>query len=187
MTLRFSPLEQNILKAKGLTEDALARMDAAGISAVSDFATVGDAATLAQLVGLSPEVAQAVMAWALTAKPSATVIPPTTTPTVVESADIVYCVHCKTRQPKDYQSGDLCISCGKQAEPILACFWCGTSGPGKFCRSCGAEFVPTGELELAVQLRRDGLPKNEIPGKLAAMAPAEKDALWGLVRRHAAR
>jgi hypothetical protein len=188
MTIRFSPLEQNILKAKGLTDDQLQKLDEVGIHAVPDFATVGDAATLAQLVGLTAEVAQTVMAWAAVAK--VTAVPASgqpSGPTLVESADIVHCVHCKTRQPKDYQSGDLCPACGKQAEPILACFWCGTSGPGRFCRSCGAEFVPTGELELAVQLRRDGLPKNEIPGRLAAMTAAEKDALWGLVRRRVAR
>src|SRR6185295_11060450 len=104
-------------------------------------------------------------------------------PVLVDSADVVYCVHCKTKQPKDYKSGDLCLACGKQAEPILSCFWCSSSGPGKFCRSCGAEFVPTGELDLAVLLRREGLPKEEIPRKLQSLSPAEKNDLWGRVRR----
>jgi hypothetical protein len=186
MTLRFSPLEQNILQAKGLTAADLQKMEALGITAVSDFATVGDASTLAELLGLSPELAQKVMAWAQAARPAA--VPHAQTGSLlVESADVVHCVHCKTRQPKDYKSGDLCVACGKQAEPILACFWCGTSGPGRFCRACGAEFVPTAELELAVQLRRDGLPKNEIPARLQGLSPEEKEALWGLVRRRAAR
>jgi hypothetical protein len=188
MTTAFSPLELNILKAKGLTDAQLQKMAEVGIGGLADFATVADAATLSELVGLPAELAQKVIAWASQARPS-TVGPTTGNPTglVVESADAIHCAHCKTRQPKDYKSGDLCIACGKQAEPILACFWCGTSGPGRFCRSCGAEFVPTGELELAIQLKRDGLPKNEIPPKLRAMSPEEKDLLWGLVRRRAAR
>jgi hypothetical protein len=102
---------------------------------------------------------------------------------VVDTADVVYCVHCRAKQPKDYKSGDLCGSCGKQAEPILTCFWCAASGPGRFCRQCGAEYVPTGELDLALLLKRDGLPKGDIPAKLRSMSPAEKEALWGRVRR----
>src|SRR5204863_478751 len=66
---------------------------------------------------------------------------------VVESPDAVYCIHCRVKQPKDYNSGDLCVSCGKQAEPILSCYWCSSSGPGKFCRQCGAEFVATSEFD----------------------------------------
>lgn len=190
--MRLSPLELNILKAKGITDDELARMDAAGIHALADFATVSDAATLSELCGLAPEVADKVMTWAAaaarTSGGAAAAANGARSPgLVVESADIVHCVHCKTRQPKDYKSGDLCTACGKQAEPILACFWCGLSGPGRFCRACGAEFVATGELDLAVQLRRDGLPKDQIPAKLAAMSPEEKDVLWGLVRRHGSR
>jgi len=96
---------------------------------------------------------------------------------------VVYCTHCAAKQPKDYKSGDLCIACGRQAEPILACFWCSASGPGKFCRACGARFVPTAELDLALLLRQEGLPKDEIPNRLDGMNAAEKDQLWGRVRR----
>jgi hypothetical protein len=66
----------------------------------------------------------------------------------------------------------------------MACFWCGATGPGKFCRHCGAEFVPTAELELGILLKRDGLPKDDIPSKLRAMSQAEKDVLWGRARRY---
>ncbi|HET6613194.1 MAG TPA: hypothetical protein VFG83_14450 [Kofleriaceae bacterium] len=183
MATTFSPLEQNILKAKGLSDDNLARMSEVGIVAMSDFATVGDAETFAELIEVPLEVAAKVMTWAAAIKGAVTGPVDIT----VDSPDAVYCSHCKARQPKDYHAGDLCLSCGKQAEPILACFWCGVSGPGKFCRSCGAEFVATSELDLAVQLRRDGLAKNEIPAKLKIMSPEERDVLWGLVRRAGTR
>jgi hypothetical protein len=181
-TKGFSDLEKNILKAKGLTEASLKALAKAGVKGRADFATVGDAGTLADLVpGLKAGVAEAVFAWATGA-------PGTGGSTgggkvVVDSADVVNCVHCGARQPKDYKSGDLCGSCGKQAEPILTCFWCGAGGPGKFCRSCGAEYVATAELDLAVLLKREGLAKDEIPAKLKKMSPAEKDVLWGRVRK----
>lgn len=177
----FSVLERNILKAKGLTDAQVDRLVEAGVGSRDDFRTVGDASTLAELAGLSMELAGKVMSWAIGAAGGVGAGPGGTL--VVESADVVYCLHCKTKQPKDYKSGDLCISCGKQAEPSFACFWCGASGPGKFCRNCGAEFVATGELELAVHLKREGVPKDEIAPKLRAMSAAEKEALWGRVRR----
>jgi hypothetical protein len=176
-TKGFSTLEKNILKAKGLTDAEVARLQKAGVASRADFVTVGDAKTLAELVDLDAKVAKAVMEWATgDAKPKGT------TSVVVESADVVYCVHCQKRQPKDYKVGDLCPACGKQAEPVLSCHWCGQSGPGKFCRACAAEFVPTGELELALLLKREGVAKDEIAAKLKVMSAADKEALWGRVR-----
>lgn len=181
MADQFSALELNILKSKGLSDSDLDAVQGAGIHSKADFNTVGDAATLCGLLpSLNADTARKVMEWA-TGK--ASVVATASAPVLVDSADVVYCVHCRTKQPKDYSSGDLCFSCGKQAEPVLACFWCSSTGPGKFCRSCGAEFVPTGELDLAILLRREGLPKEEIPKKLRAMNPSEKDDLWGRVRR----
>ena len=176
----FTTLEKNILKTKGLSDAQIGKLAKAGVSSKDDLRTVGDAATLASLVkGITSDAASAVMAWAgvagATSNGGGAV--------VVDSSDVVYCVHCKTKQPKDYKSGDLCVSCGKQAEPSFACFWCGANGPGKFCRNCGAEFVATGELELAVHLKREGVAKDEIAPKLRAMSAAEKEALWGRVRR----
>jgi len=181
MAKSFSTLEKNILKSKGLSDAQLKKLAKAGINTREDFKTVGDAATLADLVaGITKDVAAAVIAWATGnlgggAGSGGGV--------VVESADAVYCIHCRTKQPKDYNSGDLCVSCGKQAEPILACYWCSSSGPGKFCRQCGAEFVATSELDLAVHLKREGLSKDEIPKKLRSMSAADKDALWGRIRK----
>jgi hypothetical protein len=176
MAKGFSALEKKILKAKGLSDAQLKKLAAAGVGSRGDFKTVGNAETLRELVpGLKGDVAAAVMAWAADGASGG--------PVVVESADVVYCVHCKTKQPKDYKSGDLCVSCGKQAEPILSCFWCSSSGPGKFCRQCGAEFVSTAELDLAMLLKREGLPKDAIPGKLKDLSPAEKEVLWGRVRK----
>jgi len=174
----FSPLEKNILQSKGITAAQLMQMQKCGIRSCEDFRKVGDAATLAGLVKVSRETAEKVMSWALgTTLPSRKNF-------VVESADAMYCLHCQTKQPKDYKSGDLCVSCGKQAEPVMACYWCGATGPGKYCRQCGAEFVPTGELELALLLKREGLPKNDIPEKLRGMSAGEKDVLWGRARKY---
>jgi hypothetical protein len=180
MAKSFSTLEKNILKSKGLSDAQLKKLAKAGINAREDFKTVGDAATLAALVaGINKDVAAAVIAWA-TGSAAAVV---GSGNLVVESADAVYCIHCRTKQPKDYNSGDLCVSCGKQAEPILSCYWCSSSGPGKFCRQCGAEFVATSEVDLAVHLKREGLSKDEIPKKLRSMSAADKDALWGRIRK----
>jgi len=177
MAKGFSALEKNILKAKGLSDAQLKKLAKAGIGSKEDFRTVGNGKTLAELVGgLKGDVAENVMSWALGTGGGAANV-------VVESPDVVHCVHCKTKQPKDYNSGDLCVACGKQAEPILSCFWCSSSGPGKFCRQCGAEFVSTAELDLAMLLKREGLPKDEIPVKLKALSPAEKEVLWGRVRK----
>ena len=179
----FSALEKNILKSKGLTDAHLKKLAKAGINTREDFKTVGDSATLAALVaGITKEAAAAVIAWA-TGGATGGGAPASGGNVVVESADAVYCIHCRTKQPKDYNSGDLCVSCGKQAEPILSCYWCSSSGPGKFCRQCGAEFVATSELDLAVHLKREGLSKDEVPKKLLAMTAADKDALWGRIRK----
>ena len=180
----LSTLEQSILKAKGLTPEQIGALAGIGIHRRADFATVGDAGTLVQVLpGLTPAVAAEVMRWAvptLAAEPTATTGPGARV--VLDTSDAVYCVHCQAKQPKDYSSGDLCPNCGKQAEPIESCYWCSATGPGKFCRSCGATFVPTAELELAMMLRRDGLAKDAIPDRLASMSTQDKDALWGRVR-----
>jgi len=178
MAKAFTVLEKNILKAKGLSDAQLKALVKAGVSSRADFATVGDAATLAELVpGIKAPLAKSLLAWARGSE--ATVGGGLR----IESADAVYCVHCQTKQPKDYKSGDLCVSCGKQAEPILSCYWCASSGPGSFCRQCGAAFVATAELDLAIQLKRDGLPKDDIPKKLGSMSASDKDALWGRIRK----
>lgn len=183
MSTPFSLLETNILKAKGLTEAQIAELQEAGIHSREAFQTVGSSATLLELIPtLDSAVADKVMAWAVGS--AAMSKPPIGGGNVVlDTSDVVYCVHCGAKQPKDYKSGDLCSSCGRQAEPILSCHWCSASGPGKFCRSCGAEFVAPSEYDLALLLKREGLPKDEIAMRLKNMAPAEKDQLWGRIRR----
>jgi hypothetical protein len=183
MAAGFSTLETNILKAKGLSELQLAALTEAGVVSKDSFQTIGDAATLGELLpGLDSDVAERVMEWAGVA-PKAPAGGAIAQRTVLDTSDVVYCTHCTAKQPKDYKSGDLCPSCGKQAEPVLSCHWCGASGPGKFCRSCGSEFVSTAEYDLALLLRRDGLAKDEIPKRLALMTQADKDQLWGRIRR----
>lgn len=178
----FSVLERNILRTKGLSDAQIDALPALGIASKADFVTVGDAATLLALVPDLGEAAAAdVMSWAVGGVVSMAVAGGTGR-TVLDTSDAVYCAHCQAKQPKDYSAGDLCVNCGKQAEPTESCYWCASSGPGKFCRQCGATFVPTAELELAILLRRDGLAKDEIPKRLAGLSAAEKDALWGRVR-----
>lgn len=182
MSNSFPLLETNILKAKGLTEAQIAALVEAGVNSRDAFQTVGSTATLLELVpSLDAGVAQKVMEWAVGAKPA--IGGGNGGNVVLDTSDVVYCVHCGAKQPKDYKSGDLCSSCGRQAEPILSCHWCSASGPGKFCRSCGAEFVAPAEYDLALLLKREGLPKDEIATRLKNMTPAEKDQLWGRIRR----
>lgn len=181
----FPLLEQTILKAKGLTDDQLAFLNSAGVASKADFVTIGSAETLAEIMpALEIDVARKVMDWAVGHAAAVAVdAPNSTSKVIIDSADITYCLHCKARQPKDYKSGDLCPSCGKQAEPVQSCYWCAQSGPGKFCRGCGAEFVPLAEFDLAILLKREGVAKDEISNRLKSMPAVDKDILWGRVRR----
>lgn len=181
--MSFTPLESNILIAKGLTADQLSQLGAIGIQAKADFSTVGDVATLLEVMpALDTDVAAKVMEWAVGAAP---VRVPAAEPgkLILDSPDAVYCVHCNARQPKDYKTGELCPACGKQAEPVQSCYWCSNTGPGKFCRGCGAEFVPLAEYDLALLLKREGVAKEEISRRLKSLSAEEKDVLWGRVRR----
>ena len=187
MSEGFSKLESTILKSKGLSDEQLVLLSEVGIGSKADFHTIGDAATLADITGLSAEVADKVMHWALgvPSAPTKLAEPAPVAPNqpiIVDGSDVVYCQHCQTRQPKDYKSGDLCPNCGKQAEITQTCYWCAHVGPGQFCRNCGTKFVPFAELELAVQLRREGYPKDDIASKLEAMSQVDKDTLWARIR-----
>ena len=186
MAVEFTLLERNILKAKGLAEEQLTALGGLGVLSRADFEQVGTVVTLLELLpDLDPAVAARVMEWALpTAPPAPAAAAEASAPTiVVDASDAVFCANCHHKQPKDYTPGDLCVNCGRQAEPIEQCFWCGSSGPGKRCRSCGAVFVRTADLPLALLLRRDGLSKDEIPRRLAEASVEEKEELWGRVRR----
>jgi hypothetical protein len=186
MATEFSLLERTILKAKGLTDEQLTALGAMGVQGRSDFEQIGTVVTLLELLpDLDSNVAARVLEWALPAAPAAgPAAPAAPLPTiVVDSSDVIFCANCHHKQPKDYTPGDLCVNCGRQAEPIEQCFWCGASGPGKFCRNCGAHFVRTAELPLALLLRRDGLAKDEIPRRLNEATAEEKEQLWGRVRR----
>jgi len=181
---QFSPLEKSILTAKGLTAAQLDALAAVGVASRQDLQTVGDAGTLMELVKeIDAATAAKVMEWVTGRATPAPAAQAPSSSVIIDSADIVHCCYCSARQPKDYKSGDLCVACGKQAEPVLTCFWCSASGPGKFCRSCGAEFVPMAELDLGVLLRQEGLPKDEIPKRLRTMSAEEKDLMWGRVRK----
>jgi len=181
MAKAFSTLEKNILKAKGVSDALLKKLVKAGIKGKADFKEVGDPATLSELVpGLSKDAAAKVLSWANGGSDDA---PAPKGKVVIDSADVVYCVHCGAKQPKDYKSGDLCGGCGKEAEPVLACFWCSATGPGQFCRQCGAEFVPAAELDLAQLLKREGIAKDDVPRRLKAMSADEKKTLWGRIRK----
>lgn len=188
MATEFSLLERTILKAKGLSEEQLTALGSMGVVGRADFETVGTVVTLLELLpDLDPEVATRVLEWAtptaLVAAGGGPTTPAAAPTIVVDASDAVFCANCHHKQPKDYTPGDLCVNCGRQAEPIEQCFWCGSSGPGKRCRNCGAVFVRTADLPLALLLRRDGLSKDEIPRRLADASLEEKEELWGRVRR----
>ena len=175
MSDTFSTLEMNILESKGLTNENIEAIQKAGIAGKADFVTVGDAQTLSDVSGIEITVAENVMNWAL-GKSAVTVTPTTPANIVVDSPDIVKCLHCKAKQPRDYNSGDLCFSCVKQAEPVETCYWCGTTGPGSFCRSCGASHVSIVDFDIAILLKQEGVAKDEISVKIAAMDDATKKA-----------
>ena len=191
MATEFSVLERTILKAKGLTDEQLAALATMGVHGRADFELIGTVVTLLELLPeLNPDVATRVLEWALPATapagPAAGVAEPraaSPATIVVDASDAVFCANCHHKQPKDYAPGDLCVNCGRQAEPIEQCYWCGASGPGRHCRKCGATFVKTAELSLALLLRREGLSRDEIARRLAEATPEEKEELWGRVRR----
>ncbi|MBV8879816.1 MAG: hypothetical protein JO332_07635, partial [Planctomycetaceae bacterium] len=99
MPKTFSALEKNILKSKGLSDAHLKKLAKAGINSREDFKTVGDAATLADLVdGLKKDAAAAVMAWAVGSAVPAAGGGSGSPSVVVDSPDAVYCIHCRTKQ-----------------------------------------------------------------------------------------
>ncbi|GAA0893850.1 hypothetical protein GCM10009122_35300 [Fulvivirga kasyanovii] len=178
----------NILKSKGLNDDHIALLEDAGISSKADFEFIGDPQTFMDITGLDEEVSQKVMEWAVGSKKQAQQEAKpeeqqSQQQIIVEGSDVVKCVHCGTRQPKDYKTGDLCLSCGNQAEPVLNCHWCLSSGPGKFCRECGAEFVGSSDFEIALYLKREGESKNAIVNMVKNMTAQEKENIWAKVRR----
>src|SRR5690606_8323054 len=182
-------LLENILKSKGLNNDHLTALAEDGIQQKADFEMIGETQTLIDITGLDEETADKIMLWAVGAKTQQEVITQQVNetpqqPIVVESADMVKCVHCGTKQPKDYKTGDLCLSCGNQAEPVLNCHCCFSSGPGKFCRSCGSEFVPSADFEIALFLKREGESKNAIVKMVKEMTLQEKENMWARIRKN---
>ncbi len=185
MEKSLSALEKVILKSKGVTDEMLASFTELGIVSKESFAVIGDAGTLADITGLSAENAASIMEWAGVAPknsaPEAVVAGTSGGVTldgqkiVVEDSSVIKCTHCDHKQPHDYKSGDLCPNCGKQAEPMANCYWCYNVGSGKFCRSCGAEYVKNLDYEIAVLLKREGVSKREIAKELAAMLDSEKE------------
>ncbi|UII28311.1 hypothetical protein LVD15_07750 [Fulvivirga maritima] len=189
----MSKLLANILKAKGLTEEHITALEESGVHSKDDFSMIGDYQTLMDVTGIDQEVSQKVMSWALGATTYAPAAPNPNTnngngsgssaPIIVESADVVKCVHCGAKQPKDYETGDLCISCGLQAEPVLSCHWCYSSGPGKFCRECGSEFLGASDYEIGLFLKKEGESKNAIVKLVKEMTAQEKEAIWAKIRK----
>lgn len=175
----LTPLERAILKSKGVGDDHFAQFEAMGLTSKSGFETVGNAQTLADISGLDVAVAEQVMAWALgvpaaSAAPAPAAAAPTSV--TIEDPSVIKCTNCDHKQPHDYKTGDLCPNCGRQAQPVSNCYWCHADGSGKFCRSCGAEYVKNLDYEIAVLLKREGVAKSRIASELADMEDAEKEA-----------
>lgn len=189
---KMNKLLNSILLSKGLSEEQIAVLEAAGIMTKSDFQTIGDADTLMEIIEIDPERSQKLMNWAVGEPVSSRNEQNskneeaglhTAGAIIVEGADVVKCVHCGTKQPKDYKTGDLCLSCGNQAEPVLNCHWCLSAGPGKFCRSCGSEFVASSDFEIALLLKREGESKNAIVNLVKNMSAQEKETMWAKIRK----
>ena len=88
----LSTLEQTILAAKGLTLEQIGALSGIGIHSRADFATVGDAATLAQVLpGVSSVVANDVMAWAVGAPAAGLGTTGAGARVVLDTSDAVYC------------------------------------------------------------------------------------------------
>ncbi len=178
----FLPLEIAILKSKGASDEILEKFKELGISSKESFKIVGDAQTLSDITGLTVTNAIAIMEWAgiksedPQCSDSKLNSGGNQQPIVIEDASVIRCTHCDHKQPHDYKTGDLCPNCGKQAQTLATCYWCYTSGTGKFCKSCGAEFVKNIEYEIAVLLKREGVSKREIAKELAAMDESEKES-----------
>jgi hypothetical protein len=185
MAKTLSALERNILRAKGVSEADLKRLAEVGIKSKADFHTVGDATTLVELTAVSATVAERVMQWALTtalAPPSAELSGASVSSPPSHGANGAAAA-TPTQAAAMTPTQDVAIE-SVATEPILTCFWCSSSGQGRFCRRCGAEFVPTGELELALLLKREGILKQDISVKLKMLSPEDKEQLWGRVRRY---
>ncbi|MBB4119591.1 rRNA maturation endonuclease Nob1 [Mesonia hippocampi] len=182
-------LIEKILRSKGANDEQISMLVEAGIQSKADFETIGDTQTLIDVTEMDEAIAESIMQWAVGKPAQQVTVPEETTtnrePIVVESADVVKCIHCDTKQPKDYKTGDLCISCGMQAEPVLSCHWCYSTGPGKFCRSCGAEFVASADYEVALYLKQEGESKNAIPGLIKEMSANDKENVWARIRKNA--
>ena len=192
----LSTLERTILTAKGLGEEHLAALEAAGVRSRADFETIGDAATLQQILPVSPEVAADVMAWAAPRKApeaaasggagsggagsggaaSGGASGGAVQNITVEDPSVVRCANCGQKQPHDYATGDLCPNCGRQAEPLANCYWCQSTGTGRFCRRCAAPFVKNKDYEIAVLLKREGVSKQAISDEVLTMSESEKEA-----------
>lgn len=184
--MSISKLLSNILRSKGLDDDHIEALEESGITEKEDFKLIGDYQTLMDMTGIDEEISINVMSWAVglpIEKETQEERAESKGSIVVESSDIVKCVHCDAKQPKDYKSGDLCLSCGNQAEPVQNCHWCLSSGPGKYCRSCGSEFVGSSDFEIALFLKREGESKSAIVSKVNEMTPLEKDNMWAKIRR----
>src|SRR5260370_18922667 len=120
---QFSPLEKSILTAKGLTAAQLDVLIAVGVASRQDLQTVGDAGTLMELVReIDAATAAKVMEWVTGRATPAPAAQASTSSVIIDSADIVHCCYCSARQPKDYKSGDLCLACRNQPEPVLTPF-----------------------------------------------------------------
>jgi|GEM_PF-3642654 len=64
MTAEIPTLEKAILKSKGVSEEDLSKLAELGLMDKAAFATVGDSGTLADISGMTMEVADGVMMWA---------------------------------------------------------------------------------------------------------------------------
>src|SRR5690554_4552064 len=102
--MSISKLLSNILRSKGLDDDHIEALEEAGISQKDDFQLIGDYQTLMDMTGIDEEISINVMSWAVglpIEKETQEERAESKGAIVVESSDIVKCVHCDAKQPKD--------------------------------------------------------------------------------------
>ena len=82
--------------------------------------------------------------------------------------EVIYCENCHTKQPNDWQQGDLCIECGSSVRADVRCVWCAdlTPSSGNFCKHCGTEVMEDKYFGPARILKSLGVSQLELPAKV---------------------
>lgn len=88
----------------------------------------------------------------------------------------VLCNQCQTKQPKDWNIGNLCIECGGVVRQESRCAWCTKWTPaGRYCRECGSELMAFQYYGAARMLKRAGVDQFSLPKKIQELEAEQLD------------